>query len=159
LEHGADPALLGDSGHGRRGPRLSSVSIAARRGRKDVFDLLERRGIPLGLEGVERLIAACARCDADGIRAIRSEEPGVAGELLAEGGTLLAEFAGNGNTGGVRNLLDLGVDVDALYALGDGYFSIAANSTALHVAAWKARHDTVRLLIDRGAAIDAVDGM
>ena len=44
LEHGADPALLGDSGHGWRGPRLSSVAIAARRGRRDVLDLLERVG-------------------------------------------------------------------------------------------------------------------
>ena len=80
-------------------------------------------------------------------------------ELLADGGTLLAEFAGNGNSGGVRSLLDLGVDVDAVYARGDGYFGIAAHSTALHVASWMARHDTVRLLIDRGAAIDAVDGI
>jgi len=159
LEHGADPALLGDSGHGWRGPRLSSVAIAARRGRRDVLDLLERRGVPLGLEGVERLIAACARGDADGIRSVANEEPGLAGELLAEGGTLLAEFAGNGNTGGVRSLLDLGVDVDAVYARGDGYFGIAADSTALHVASWKARHDTVRLLIDRGAAIEARDGV
>ena len=159
LEHGADPALLGDSGHGWRGPRLSSVAIAARRGRRDVLDLLERRGVPLGLEGVERLIAACARGDADGIRSVANEEPGLAGELLADGGTLLAEFAGNGNTGGVRSLLDLGVDVDAVYARGDGYFGIAADSTALHVASWKARHDTVRLLIDQGAAIEARDGM
>jgi ankyrin repeat protein len=159
LEHGANPALRGDSGHGRRGPNLSSISIAARRGRDDVLDLLERRGIPLGLDGAERLIAACARGDADGIRSITSEERGLVSELLTEGGTLLAEFAGNGNTNGVRSLLDLGVEVDALYARGDVYFGIAANSTALHVASWKARHDTVRLLIDRGAAIDAVDGM
>src|SRR5262249_27690767 len=150
---------LGDSGHGWRGPRLSSVAIAARRGRGDVLDLLERRGVPLGLGGVDRLIAACARGDADGIRSVTIEGPGLVGELLGEGGTLLAEFAGNGNSGGGRSLLDLGVDVDAVYARGDGYFGIAANSTALHVASWKARHDTVRLLIDRGAAIEARDGV
>src|SRR5207302_3631490 len=86
LEHGANPALRGDSGHGRRGPYLSSVSIAARRGRNDVLDLLERRGIPLELDGVERLIAACARSDSDGIRFITSEEPGLMSELLTEGG-------------------------------------------------------------------------
>ena len=124
-----------------------------------MLDLLERRGIPRGLAGVEPLIAACARGDAEAIRSLTSEESGLVSELLAEGGTLLAEFAGNGNTGGVRSLLDLGVDVDSLYAQGDGYFGIAANSTALHVASWKARHDTVRLLIDRGTAIEAADGM
>ena len=72
--------------------------------------------------------------------------------------SLLAEFAGNGNTDGVRNLLDLGVDVRAVYQEGDGYFGIAKESTALHVAAWRARHDTVNLLIERGAPIDAPDG-
>jgi hypothetical protein len=32
---------------------------------------------------------------------------------------------------------------------GDGYFEIAKDSTALHVAAWRARHGTVKLLIER----------
>ena len=71
-------------------------------------------------------------------------------ELLAEGGRLLAEFAGNGNADGVQQLLDLGVPVDALYD-GDPYFDIAKDSTALHVAAWKAWPKTVKLLIERGA--------
>jgi ankyrin repeat protein len=78
--------------------------------------------------------------------------------LRAEGGTLLAQFAGVGNTEGVRLLLELGVPVDAPHEHGDGYFGVAPESTALHVAAWRARHDTVRLLIDRGARVDAPDG-
>jgi ankyrin repeat protein len=77
-------------------------------------------------------------------------------ELLAEGSTLLAEFAGNGNTKGVQQLLDLGVPVDSRYE-GDPYFDIAKNSTALHVAAWKAWPKTVKLLIERGAPINAED--
>jgi ankyrin repeat protein len=77
--------------------------------------------------------------------------------LLAEGGTLIAEFAGNGNTEGVRRLLDLGVSVSALYKEGDGYFEIAKDSTALHVAAWRARHETLKLLLERGAKVDALD--
>jgi ankyrin repeat protein len=77
-------------------------------------------------------------------------------ELLAEGNTLLAEFAGNGNTKGVQLLLDLGVPVDAHYH-GDPYFDIAKDSTALHVAAWKAWPKTVKLLIERGANVNAQD--
>jgi hypothetical protein len=42
-------------------------------------------------------------------------------ELLADGGRVLAAFAGVGNTDGVRHLLDLGVTVGALFAEGDGY--------------------------------------
>jgi ankyrin repeat protein len=78
--------------------------------------------------------------------------------LDPEAGTVLAEFAGNGNTEGVRNLLDLGIPVTALYREGDGYFDIARDSTALHVAAWRAWPETVKLLIASGAPINALDG-
>ena len=61
LDHGADPLLKS------RRDGLSAASIAARRGRGDVLDLLERRGVPLVFTGVERLIAACARHDAPAI--------------------------------------------------------------------------------------------
>lgn len=149
LDHGADPTALN--------PETGMV-LAARRGRADVLASLERRGIPFELRGVDELIAACARDDGDFIATIASREPNLVKELLAEGGILLAEFAGNGNTEGVRRLLDLGVSVDALYREGDGYFEIAKDSTALHVAAWRARHDTVRLLLARGAAVNQRDG-
>jgi ankyrin repeat protein len=45
-----------------------------------------------------------------------------------------------------------------LHEKGDGYFGLAEDSTALHVAAWRANHATVRLLIGRGAAVNAKDG-
>jgi ankyrin repeat protein len=132
--------------------------MAARRGRGDVLDLFEKRGIPIELDGVERLIAACARHDASGVQSIVGDEPQLVRELLAEGGKLLAQFAGVGNTDGVRQLLDLGVNVGELYKEGDGYFDVAPNSMAIHVAAWRANHGTVRLLIERGSPIDVRDG-
>ena len=52
---------------------------------------------------------------------------------------------------GVRHLLDLGLDAGAVFADGDAYFDVAKNSLALHVAAWRASHATVRLLIERGS--------
>jgi ankyrin repeat protein len=149
LDHGADFTVVQ---HGRSG-----ISLAARRGRSDVLDLFARRRVAVTLQGVDRLIAACARNDTNEMRAIAEREPALVAQLRAEGGKLLAEFAGNGNTAGVRQLLDLGVNVDARFAEGDGYWDVAPNSTALHVAAWRARHDTVRLLIERGAPVDAVD--
>ncbi len=160
LDHGGDPTIHGDRPDKSYRSTLgrSAVSIAARRGRGDVLALFERRAIPIELEGVERLIASCARNNAAAVRSIAEREPQLVNELVAEGGTLLAEFAGNGNTGGVLHLLDLGVPVTAVYEKGDGYFGIAPNSTALHVAAWRARPATVKLLIERGASIDATDG-
>jgi hypothetical protein len=83
--------------------------------------------------------------------------PSEAEHLLEQGGRLLAEFAGNGNTNGVGHLLDLGVNVAAMYG-GDPYFDIAKDSTALHVAAWKAWPQTVKLLIECGAPVNQVDG-
>jgi ankyrin repeat protein len=152
LEHGADATAKG----GQDGK--SAIAIAARRGRRDVFKLLATRGIAVELQGAERLVAACAMNDGSAVRSIAECEPALVREILTQGGTLIAEFAGNGNTEGVRSLLDLGANVGSLYETGDGYFGIAPNSTALHVAAWRAQHAAVRFLIERGAPIDVKDG-
>jgi ankyrin repeat protein len=179
LEHGADPnrltrwgrtaiqqAVLRDNArevvellldHGAEGK--AAVAMAARRGRRDLLELFERRGIAVELHGVDRLVAACARDDEERVRAIVAQEPRLVSEVLADGGKLLAEFAGVGNTDGVRRLLDLGVDVGARFKEGDGYWDVAKDSTALHVAAWRARHSTVKLLIERGAPVNVPDGM
>jgi len=148
LDHRADPTTQ------EKG--LSGVELAARKGRGDVLALFERHGLPIELHGVDRLIAACARDDAATIREIATGEPQLVQEVLALGAKLLAEFTGTWNTEGVRHLLDLGVPVDALYE-GDGYFDIAKDSTALHVAAWKLRADLVKLLLERGAPVNAKD--
>ena len=150
LDHGADPTLEDDG--------ESAVVTAARRGRGDVLELFERRGIPITLSGADQLIAACAINDATAVRALAREDPDAKEEIKKNGGQLLVEFAGNGNADGVRQLLDLGVDVNAPFVKGDGYWDLAPNSTALHNAAWRLRHDTVRLLVERGANVNAKDG-
>lgn len=150
LGHGADPTLTPTG--------VSAIALAARRGRGDVLELFERRGVLIDLHGVDRLLAACARHDAESVQAMAADEPRVVDELAANGGEILAQFAGVGNPRGVELLLDLGVPVTALYRHGDGYYGIASNSTALHVAAWRARPATVKLLLARGAIVDALDG-
>jgi ankyrin repeat protein len=151
LDHAANPALPNRDGK-------SAILIAARRGRADALDLFEKRGTPINLAGVDALIAACARDRKETIRSLIADEPRVKSELIDQGGTLLAEFVGVGNLAGVRNLLDLGASVTALYREGDGYYGIAKESTALHVAAWRARHDVVKELIAHGAPVNARDG-
>jgi ankyrin repeat protein len=151
IDHGAD-ATLGNHADGR-----SAVALAARRGRGDVLELFARRGVTIELQGLERLLAACASNDVTAVLAIAAREPELVRQVLEEGGKLLAEFAGVGNVDGVRHLLDLGVPVAVLYA-GDGYFDIATDSTALHVAAWRARPAVVKLLIARGAPLNVRDG-
>ena len=148
LDHGADPTVMKDG--------ATAIERATRKGRADLLALFSKRGFPIALKGVDRLIAACATDDAAAVREIRQREPQLVTELLTQGPTLLSEFAGTWNTAGVRQLLDLGVPVNALYA-GDGYFDVAKNSTALHVAAWQSRPDLVQLLIERGADVNATD--
>jgi ankyrin repeat protein len=152
LDHGADPQLK-NSRDGR-----SAVAIAAHRGRGDVVALLEHRGVALALDGLDRLIAACAKADRETIRRLVADAPHLAHDVAAQGGTFLAEFAGNGNVDGLRCLLDLGVSVSAPYEEGDPYFEIAKTSTALHVAAWRAYPAAVKALIERGAPVNALDG-
>ena len=152
LDHAGDPALKNNR-DGR-----SATAMAAHRGRGDVLALLEQRGVALDLHGVDRLIAACAMGDREAIALLAAQQPHLAKELVAQGGTLLAEFAGNGNVAGLRCLFDLGVSSSALYNEGDPYFDIAGDSTALHVAAWRAWPDTVKELIDRGTPVNALDG-
>jgi ankyrin repeat protein len=149
LAHGADPALGCDHG--------TAIAMAARRGRGDVLEAFARSGHPIALQGVDALLAACARGDAAAITAL-ARDARVLDALRAQGGARLAEFAGTDNTEGVARLLELGVPVAALYEHGDPYFDIAPRATALHVAAWRACHDTVKLLIARGAPVHARDG-
>jgi ankyrin repeat protein len=151
LDHAANPALI-NTRDGR-----SATQMAAHRGRGDVLRLFEQRGVALDLHGVDRLIAACAKNDREAIRSLTAQEPHLVDELLAQGGTRLAEFAGNDNVEGIRCLLDLGVSVAALYAEGDPYFDIAKDSTALHVAAWRGWPSAVKALIERGAPINVLD--
>ena len=151
LDHGGNPALKETSGR-------SATAIAAHRGRGDVLRLLRDRGIDWDLNGVDRLIAACATADDAAITELTSREPALVQELLADGGRLLAEFSGVGNTEGVRRLLDLGIPSTAIFSHGDGYWDLARNSTALHSAAWRGWPETVKLLISRGALVHARDG-
>jgi ankyrin repeat protein len=121
LDHGADPRLVAErpNTHQPAEPARSGVEMAGRRGRGDVLELIERRGIATELQGVERMISACARNDSVTVRAVAAEKPESVRDLVAQGGKLLAEFAGVGNTDGVRQLLELGVDVNALTEEGD----------------------------------------
>jgi ankyrin repeat protein len=95
--------------------------------------------------------------DHEGARALAAQKPELLRELLSDGGTLLAEFAGNANVEGMRCLMELGVGVDALYRHGDPYFDIAPGSTALHVAAWRGWPEAVKELIAHGADVNARD--
>jgi ankyrin repeat protein len=159
LAHGADPTLIASrpDRSSRASAGASAFAIAARRGRGDVLAAFERAGFPPALEGLDRLLAACAQDDVATVRTISAREPETTAALQTNGGRYLAAFSGVGNVEGVRQLLDLGVSVNAPYEEGEAYFDIAPGSLAIHVAAWRAQHAVVRLLIERGSPVDQAD--
>lgn len=160
MDFGGDPTVPSNQ-DGR-----TAIMLAARRGRGDALRLFEEHGFALSYEdslignltGVDALIATCALGDRQGARALAARKSELVRELLADGGTLLAEFAGNANVEGMRCLMELGVGVDAVYVHGDPYFDIAPASTALLVAAWRGWSPAVKELIAHGADVNTRDG-
>lgn len=150
LAHGADPAF---EVHGH-----TAVLLAALEGRADVLARFAPDPRAATLLARNALLVACANGDAAAAMAAAQADPAAANLVRAHGGEVIARFAGNGNAAGIDCLLGLGIAVDARRFTGDGYFDIAPNSTALHVAAWRARHEVVRQLIVRGADVSATDG-
>lgn len=148
LDHGADATRKKDG--------ASAVELAARRGRGDLLALFEARGIPVELHGADALLGACALHDEPLVQMLAASQPNHVADIVAYGGYCLAMFAGTRNTTGCRLLLDLGVDVNATYS-GDGYWDLTPGSNALHVASWKGVESTVKLLLERGAMVNATD--
>jgi ankyrin repeat protein len=139
LDHGADPTLARKDG-------TSTYAFAAWMGRGDVLDLLEDRGFLIILEGDAAFLGAVAHGDDVRAQAFVARDPGLVARLKADHPHLLVNFAGAGTTAGVRILIELGFDVS---------FSTRSGETALHAAAWRERRSTVKLLIARGAPLNA----
>jgi ankyrin repeat protein len=146
LDRGADPGLSDKDG-------ASAFAIAAQMARADVLDLFEQRGFASALLGDDAFLAACARADEIGARKIIAGDPQVIARLQAQNSGLLADFAGAGNTASVRLMLDLGLDIGAAR----GSPSWIRGETALHVAAWRGLLPMARLLIERGAPLEATN--
>jgi ankyrin repeat protein len=151
LDRGADP-YLANGMDGR-----NAFQMTAYHGRGDLLVELTQRGLAAEFEGLDLLVAACARGELDAARSIVAREPQMLAGFLAMGGTLIARFAGAANDAGVRCLLALAVPASAVWLEGDGYWQLARNSTALHVAAWRAQHEVVRTLIAAGTPVNARD--
>jgi ankyrin repeat protein len=145
LDHGADPTLPAKNGE-------SAFSIAARMARADVLELFERRGFAAKLTGDDDVfLAACARADEATARRIVASDPTLFQRLQARNQGLLADFAGSGSTAAVGLMLDLGFDIGSPRTSPRW----AQGETALHVAAWRGHLSMVKLLIERGAPLEA----
>jgi Ankyrin repeats (3 copies) len=146
LDYNADPTLPSADG-------TLPAALAARTGRADVLELFAQHGFAEALTGDDAFLAACARADATAAHAFITGEPGLVARLQASERGLIADFAAAGNTDGVRLLLDLGFDLDSRTNQGG-----TNADPPLHVAVWRGRLETVKLLVARGAPLEATNG-
>ena len=144
LDHGADP-LLADKGG------TLPVAEAARKGRADVLELFEKRGVAIALDADDAFLAACARANEAEARKFAVADRSIVARMQSENPGVLADFAGAGNTAAVRLMLDLGFDAGMARIKPDW----VAGETALHVAVAHGRQPVAELLIERGAPLEA----
>jgi ankyrin repeat protein len=143
LDHGADPRLVTADG-------VTAFERAAGMGRADVLDLFAKRGFKHELKGEAAFLEACARGQSRRVRAMLDADPTIVERIQTRYPGVLANFAGAGNVDGVKALLDFGFDIESRTNLVQ-----SRGDTALHLAVWRGRTETVKLLIERGAAIEA----
>jgi ankyrin repeat protein len=143
LERGADPDAPG--WHGR-----TPYQQAVRTGQDQVADLLAQHGASTALSSADEFLTACRRADRAAATALLAATPDLAARLTADGHRIMTGAADHGHTEAVRLMLDLGFPPGTRSEQDDG-------ATALHLAAAAGSVSTVRLLLDRGADIEARD--
>lgn len=142
LSHGAEVAVPGPDGR-------SPFRLAAALDRQDVAGLLVRYGAHDDRTAVDRLLGACRQGDRETAMRLVAEHPGLPGELTAEEAAAIVTAAEAGDAVAAALMLDLGIPIDTR---NEGH-----GATALHVAAHSGSVPTVRLLLARGADIEARD--
>ena len=143
LEYGATPDVPGGDGR-------TPYQQAVRTGQDQVAGLLARHGASTVLSSADEFLAACRRADRAAATAVIAATPDLAAQLTAEDHRTLTDAADHGHTEAVRLMLDLGFPPGTRSGPDDG-------ATALHLAAAAGSTGTVRLLLDRGADIEARD--
>ena len=123
---------------------------AVRTGQDQVAELLARHGASTALSSTDEFLAACRRADRAAATAVIAATPDLAARLTAEDHRTLTDAADHGHTEAVQLMLDLGFPLGTRSGQDDG-------ATALHLAAAAGSTGTVRLLLDRGADIEARD--
>jgi ankyrin repeat protein len=142
LTHGADPDAPGPDGR-------SAYRLATALGRSELVELLRRHGAREDASDIDRLLYAARRGDRESAERALAEHPDLLGELSDVDAAAIVDAAEAGDAPGVRLMLDLGFPVNARAAGG--------GETALHAAAYAGSAETVRVLLEHGADLEAQD--
>ncbi|MGH9130539.1 MAG: ankyrin repeat domain-containing protein [Acidimicrobiales bacterium] len=140
LAFGADPDTTTPEG--------SVLGVATRAGNLEVAGVLVSHGATDQVSVVDRFLGAVSRADRAGAERLLAETPDLLGRLTDADRATIVDAAGQPGPVAVALMLELGFSPHARNDLGE---------TALHVAAYEGRPETVRLLLESGAEIDSRD--
>jgi ankyrin repeat protein len=141
LGHGADANLPGPDGR-------TPYRVATTAGRTDLLELLRENGAMEDATDAELFISACIRGDRRQAQRRLDDDPELVARLDPDEAGAFVRAAERGNTNAVKLMLDVGIPIETR---GDN------GATALHVAAYSGSADTVHVLLERGADIEARD--
>lgn len=141
LRHGGDPNRTGRDG-------ASPLRLAVRTGRSDLADVLVRAGAVDDSTAIDRFLDACLRADRAVAERRLAADQGLLDRLSDTDRAAVVRAAEHGNAPAVRLMLELGFPIHARGQEG---------ATPLHAAAAAGSVEVVRLLLDRGADLDACD--
>ena len=145
LAHDADPDQPGPDGR-------SPCTLATVQGRADLAELLRRYGATDDTTDADQFVAALQRADQAAVAEQLARDPGLPARLSEEQqAAALIRAAETGHPAALTLMLDLGFPVDARGGDHGG--------TALHAAAYSGSADAVRLLLGRGADLEARDAI
>jgi ankyrin repeat protein len=142
IDHEADPRLPGPDGH-------SPAWLATVRGRDDLAVIFGADSAGSGVTDTARFTGACAKGDRATATTLAAADPTLATRLEEGELAALVRAARAAGPETVALMLDLGFPIDAR---GDD------GATPLHAAAYAGSARVVRLLLDRGADREALDG-
>jgi uncharacterized protein len=145
LEHGANPSSA--PARDQRFPQHSLYEMAIRLGRDEIADLLVQHGaerIPVSLGPLDRFVASCLALDEQDVRAQLRANP----ELLHSHEPLFAAAKAD-RADVIAFLVDIGMSPNA---------EDRDKQRPLHIAAYANAVSAARVLIERGAEIDPVEG-
>ena len=138
---GADPEARDSEG-------VSALRHAVRAGESESASALLGHGTPDDATDIDRFVGACMRADRTATDQLLAAQPDLRDWLTEDDRSTIVEAAGSFGSDAVALMLDLGFSPRSRNGLGE---------TALHTAAYTGDVQTVRLLIDAGAEIDALD--
>jgi ankyrin repeat protein len=152
LNAGANPtkpvAETGDPVHATAAG-MSPLRLAIRTGNERTASLLHARGIADDATDIDRFLGACARGDRATAQRLLATCPQLRDQLSDRDRAAIVDVAASGSAAAsVRLMLELGFSPHTRNNVGE---------TPLHLAAAAGDPDTVRLLLDHGAELDARD--